>query len=103
MTSARAASIPSRSLTHELNARRKKLPVGHSANEAKRTFSSKRIVLTRRGEGVRQAIRDAVGELEGESATLLGPRRFALLKQLLREPYEARAEATTAGAAARVR
>ena len=51
---------------------------------------STRIVLTRRGEAVRRAIRDAVGELEDEWAKQLGTRRFALLKQLLRELYDAR-------------
>src|SRR4029453_12537826 len=60
---------------------------------------SKRIVLTRRGEAGRQASRDAVSELEAEWATLLGPRRFALLKQLLRELYEARVQDTVAGGA----
>jgi len=64
---------------------------------------SKRIVLTRRGEAVRQAIRDAVSELEAEWATLLGPRRFAALKQLLRELYDTRVQTTAAGGSARVR
>jgi DNA-binding MarR family transcriptional regulator len=64
---------------------------------------SKRIVLTRRGAAVRQAIRDAVSELEREWATLLGASRFALLKQLLRELYEARVKNTVAGGASRVR
>src|ERR1044071_5555027 len=41
---------------------------------------SKRIVLTRRGEAVRQTIRDAVSELEQDWAKLLGTRRFATLK-----------------------
>ena len=54
---------------------------------------SKRIVLTRRGEAVRRAIRDAVSELEQDWATLLGARRFAMLKGLLRELYEARVQA----------
>ena len=64
---------------------------------------SKRIVLTRRGEAVRQAIRDAVSELEAEWATLLGPRRFTTLKQLLRELYDARVQTTAAGGSAPVR
>src|SRR5262245_27258443 len=51
---------------------------------------STRIVLTRRGEAVRQMIREAVSELEGEWAALLGVRRFAMLKRLLRELYDAR-------------
>ncbi len=54
---------------------------------------SKRIVLTRRGEAVRRAIRDAVTELEREWAMLLGTRRFAMLKRLLRELYDARVQA----------
>jgi DNA-binding MarR family transcriptional regulator len=53
---------------------------------------SKRIVLTRRGEAVRQTVRDAVSELERKWATLLGPARFAMLKRLLRELYEARVQ-----------
>ena len=55
---------------------------------------SKRIVLTRRGEAVRQTIRQAVSELEREWATLLGPRRFAMLKRLLRELYDTRVQKT---------
>ena len=54
---------------------------------------SKRIVLTRRGEAVRRTIRDAVTELEREWATLLGMQRFAMLKRLLRELYDARVQA----------
>jgi DNA-binding MarR family transcriptional regulator len=49
---------------------------------------SKRIVLTRRGEAVSEVVRDAVTELEEEWAMLLGVRRFAMLKRLLRELYE---------------
>jgi DNA-binding MarR family transcriptional regulator len=60
---------------------------------------SKRIVLTRRGEAVRRTIRDAVTELEREWATLLGTRRFALLKRLLRELYDARVQAAPSSAA----
>lgn len=55
---------------------------------------SKRIVLTRRGDAVRRTIRDAVTELEREWATLLGPQRFAMLKRLLRQLYDARVQAT---------
>jgi len=58
---------------------------------------SKRIVLTRRGEAVRQTIRAAVSELEEEWATLLGPKQFATLKRLLQELYEARMQATSSG------
>lgn len=54
---------------------------------------SKRIVLTRRGDAVRRTIRDAVTELEREWATLLGPQRFAMLKRLLRQLYDARVQA----------
>jgi len=54
---------------------------------------STRIVLTRRGEAVRRTIRDAVSELEREWATLLGARRFAMLKRLLRELYDSRVQA----------
>jgi DNA-binding MarR family transcriptional regulator len=53
---------------------------------------STRIVLTRRGEAVRRTIRDAVTELEREWATRLGPRRFAMLKRLLRELHDARVQ-----------
>jgi DNA-binding MarR family transcriptional regulator len=63
---------------------------------------STRIVLTRRGEAVRRTIRDAVTELEREWATRLGTRRFAMLKRLLRELYDARVQTTpssTAGTA----
>jgi len=54
---------------------------------------STRIVLTRRGETVRRTIRDAVTALEQEWAARLGARRFAMLKGLLRELYEARVQA----------
>ena len=66
---------------------------------------SKRIVLTRRGEAVRRTIRDAVTELEQEWAALLGTRRFAMLKRLLRELYDARVQAAppSAGAARQLR
>jgi DNA-binding MarR family transcriptional regulator len=60
---------------------------------------SKRIILTRRGEAVRRTIRDAVTELEREWATRLGTRRFAMLKRLLRELYDARVQATPSSAA----
>ena len=60
---------------------------------------SKRIVLTRRGEAVRRTIRDAATELEREWATLLGTRRFAMLKRLLRELYDARVQAAPSPAA----
>jgi DNA-binding MarR family transcriptional regulator len=60
---------------------------------------SKRIVLTRRGEAVRRTIRDAATELEREWATLLGTRRFAMLKHLLRELYDARVPAAPSSAA----
>ena len=60
---------------------------------------SKRIVLTRRGEAVRRTIRDAVTELEREWAMLLGARRFATLKRLLRELYDARVQAAPSLAA----
>ena len=54
---------------------------------------SKRIVLTRKGEAVRRTIRDAVAELEREWETRLGARRFAMLKRLLQELYDARMQA----------
>jgi DNA-binding MarR family transcriptional regulator len=60
---------------------------------------SKRIVLTRRGEAVRRTIREAAAELEGEWATLLGTRRFAMLKRLLRELYDARVQTAPSSAA----
>jgi DNA-binding MarR family transcriptional regulator len=50
---------------------------------------SKRIVLTKRGEAARQTIRDAVGDVEREWSQRLGVRRFATLKSLLREVYDA--------------
>jgi DNA-binding MarR family transcriptional regulator len=52
---------------------------------------SKRIVLTRRGEAARQVIREAVSEVERDWARQLGERRFATLKALLRELYDAMA------------
>src|SRR5262245_5449862 len=64
---------------------------------------SKRIVLTRRGEAVRRTIRDAATELEREWATLLGTRRFAMLKRLLRELYDARVQAAPSSAAGTAR
>ena len=60
---------------------------------------SKRIVLTRRGEAVRRTIRDAVTELERDWATRLGARRFAMLKRLLRELYDARVQQAPSAAA----
>jgi hypothetical protein len=41
---------------------------------------------------VRRTIREAVSELEREWATLLGTRRFATLKQLLHELYDAQVQ-----------
>jgi DNA-binding MarR family transcriptional regulator len=64
---------------------------------------SKRIVLTRRGEAVRQTIRNAVSELEREWATILGPRRFAMLKRLLRELCETRVQKAAASDSVRNR
>lgn len=55
--------------------------------------------LTRRGEAVRRTIRDAVTELEREWATLLGRRRFAMLKHLLRQLYDARVQAAPSSVA----
>ena len=55
---------------------------------------STRIILTRRGEAVGKTVRQAVSELEHEWATLLGARRFATLKRLLRELYDDRVRAT---------
>ncbi len=60
---------------------------------------SKRIVLTRRGEAVRRVIRDAVTELEQEWERRLGRRRFAMLKGLLRELYDARLQEVQSPAA----
>ena len=58
---------------------------------------SKRIVLTRRGEAVVRTIRDAVTELEREWAKRLGTRRFAMLKRMLRELYDARMQSASPG------
>lgn len=44
---------------------------------------SKRIVLTRRGESVRVAIREAVAEVERDWERQLGKQRFATLKAIL--------------------
>lgn len=46
---------------------------------------SKRIALTRRGEALRLAIRQAVVDVERDWERQLGSRRFALLKGLLQE------------------
>ena len=46
---------------------------------------SKRIALTPRGVLMAQTIRDAVGEIEEEWRTQLGPDRCAVLTELLRE------------------
>jgi DNA-binding MarR family transcriptional regulator len=46
---------------------------------------SKRIALTRRGELAAHTIRDAVGEVERDWETQLGPERFAQLRLLLLE------------------
>ena len=46
---------------------------------------SKRIVLTRRGVAAVGVIRDAVAETEAAWAQRLGPKRFALLRDLLLE------------------
>jgi DNA-binding MarR family transcriptional regulator len=46
---------------------------------------SKRIVLTRRGEAVREAIREAVAEVERDWEGQLGTRRFAQFKSMLQE------------------
>jgi DNA-binding MarR family transcriptional regulator len=46
---------------------------------------SKRIVLTRRGVAAVGVIRDAVVEMEAAWAQRLGPKRFALLRNLLLE------------------
>ena len=64
---------------------------------------STRIVLTRRGEAVRRTIRAAVTELEREWAAVLGTRRFAMLKRLLRELYEARVQAAPSSVAGTAR
>ena len=53
---------------------------------------SKRIALTARGEAARLTIRDAVAEVEREWQRQLGAKRFATLKNLLRELYDAVAE-----------
>ena len=49
---------------------------------------SKRIALTRRGVSAVKVIREAVLELEHEWEQKLGPRRFAQLRELLREVGE---------------
>jgi len=49
---------------------------------------SKRIVLTRRGEAVREAIREAVTEVERDWERQLGPRRFAQFRSILTELAE---------------
>jgi len=46
---------------------------------------SKRIALTRRGELAGRTIRDAVSEIERDWEKQLGAKRFAQLRQLLRE------------------
>lgn len=46
---------------------------------------SKRIVLTERGLAAVGVIRDAVGEMEAAWAGRLGPKRFALLRDMLLE------------------
>jgi DNA-binding MarR family transcriptional regulator len=46
---------------------------------------SKRIVLTRRGEAARDAIREAVTEVERDWERRLGVRRFAQFKSMLQE------------------
>lgn len=46
---------------------------------------SKRIVLTQRGVAAVGVIRDAVAEMEAVWAQRLGPKRFALLRDLLLE------------------
>lgn len=46
---------------------------------------SKRIVLTQRGVAAVGVIRDAVAEMEAVWAQRLGPKRFALLRNLLLE------------------
>jgi DNA-binding MarR family transcriptional regulator len=46
---------------------------------------SRRIALTLRGERAGRAMREAVVELEREWETLLGSKRFALLRELLRD------------------
>lgn len=53
---------------------------------------SKRIALTARGEAARLTIREAVAEVEREWQRRLGAKRFATLKDLLRELYDAAAE-----------
>ena len=49
---------------------------------------SRRIHLTRRGKAACLTIRDAVTEVEHDWERRLGPRRFALLRHLLRELSE---------------
>jgi len=46
---------------------------------------SRRIALTRRGTSAGYVIREAVGEVEEAWAEQLGPKRFAQLRDLLRE------------------
>ena len=46
---------------------------------------SRRIALTRRGEDAGRTMRDAVVELEREWEARLGPKRFALLRELLQD------------------
>jgi len=46
---------------------------------------SRRIALTPRGLSAVRVIRDAVGELERSWTQLLGPERFAQLRQMLQE------------------
>jgi DNA-binding MarR family transcriptional regulator len=49
---------------------------------------SRTIVLTKRGESAGRAMREAVEELERDWSRRLGARRFAELKQRLRELVE---------------
>ena len=60
----------------------------HDPDDARST----RIHLTRRGEGARQAIREAVSDVERDWERQLGARRFATLKSLLRELYDSLSE-----------
>lgn len=78
------------------HSRMSKQAVNHLLNEVERLgyierqpdrddARSKRIALTRRGEALRLAIRQAVADVERDWERQLGARRFATLKSLLQE------------------
>jgi DNA-binding MarR family transcriptional regulator len=62
--------------------------LGYLTRETDRSDQrSKRVHLTRRGQGAITAIRDIVQEVEREWEQQLGPRKFAQLRTLLTQLY----------------